>query len=366
MGHLFFPNELSEDERQKIDARVHKNHRQLKLATTKMWLIFSLLQPLSPVAMAISLPLIPPTGRLVPNLGLVEKGSYSPKFSSLFPSIVEKGELDDQQIDMVDQIWDQLQSGSITVDEAILKLRGGSDLSMAILALIGMVFLWWSGALAFNPSPAITGPPPQSSTEWGPATTPKTQPPHGKCTPTQRCFTIGPTGGLYDLEFQRDVPMTVHHMTAANENMTLIDEDGFFRSEKEANKYLTDRLGPSTDPIYYRVNSECKITDWQMVKKLKHSKVDPKQYGTTDEMVKRIDKLGIGKYVRSGNDLPSPEHIEAAQKAIVDFCHQPDVEKKYIDVSGEDALLDNVNENCTLFINRKHGELPCLEPVTMI
>jgi hypothetical protein len=137
----------------------------------------------------------------------------------------------------------QLNSGLITMEEAVLQLRGGSGLTDVVGILAFVIFINWYDSLfgveAFQANPL----------------------PH-----------MDPMGWLNSKYDRKPMQHTSYkssrfelEMTGVNDNMcpglSMVDENGFVMSYEDAYNLVTE-----TYPGYLEVNESCKITDWQAAK----------------------------------------------------------------------------------------------------
>jgi hypothetical protein len=133
-------SKLTDDEIKEIDKQVSKNRETLKNLPSHSkpkvqkvlengMLAFQLSQPL---LYTVVIPVLPSVERLLP---IEQDKILSDKNSS--PQIVPFIEPKDLNI-----IVNKLENGSITLDEAILKLRAGADLSPLTKILLKIVLVW--------------------------------------------------------------------------------------------------------------------------------------------------------------------------------------------------------------------------------
>ena len=122
--------------------------------------IFQLGQPLVPCAAAVMLPL-PPVAihRLSPieqDRILSNKNSYH-QIATISGSKVDKIRLTNDQIKQFNNLALQLNSGSITMEEAVLELRGGDGLTDVVAVIAFVIFMNWYDSLfgvkAFQANP---------------------------------------------------------------------------------------------------------------------------------------------------------------------------------------------------------------------
>jgi len=150
-------SDLTKDKMIEIDKRVDKNREAVYLFVRKLpsnskgkakrlfvygMFLFQLGQPLVPCAAAVVMPLPPAIHRLSPieqDRILSNKNSY-PKIARIIEEKMDKMVLTDEQIEDLNLICYKLQKGSITIDKAILELRGGGFYDWATLAFIIYMF----------------------------------------------------------------------------------------------------------------------------------------------------------------------------------------------------------------------------------
>ena len=165
---------LTEDEKHKIDERVAKDgeavylfvrnlplngKRKIKRLSAYIVFMFAISQPLAP-CVAVVLPL-PPVAidRLSPmeqDKILSNKNGY-PQIATIPESKVDKIRLTNDQIQQFNNLALQLNSGSITMEEAVLQLRGGDGLTDIVAAIAFVIFINWYDSLfgvqAFQANP---------------------------------------------------------------------------------------------------------------------------------------------------------------------------------------------------------------------
>jgi hypothetical protein len=155
---------LTKNEVVKIDERVSKNREAAYLFVRKLpsnskakaerlfvhgMFIFQLGQPLVPCAAAVVMPLPPTIHRLSPieqDRILSNKNSY-PQIASIVESKVDKIRLTNDQIKQFDILAQELNHGSITMEEAILQIRGGDGLTDVVAVIAFVIFINWYDSL---------------------------------------------------------------------------------------------------------------------------------------------------------------------------------------------------------------------------
>jgi len=121
--------------------------------------MFAISQPLVPYAAAVMMPLPPAINRLSPieqDRILSNKNSYH-QIATISGSKVDKIRLTNEQIKQFNNLALQLNSGSITMEEAVLQLRGGDGLTDVVGILAFVIFINWYdsffGVEAFQANP---------------------------------------------------------------------------------------------------------------------------------------------------------------------------------------------------------------------
>ena len=111
--------------------------------------LFQLSQPLVPYATAVMLPLPPAMERLSPfeqDRILSNKNSY-PQMAQILEEKVDKIKLTNEQIKEFNNLAIELNSGSITMEEAVLRLRGGDGLTDVVAVIAFVIFINWYDSL---------------------------------------------------------------------------------------------------------------------------------------------------------------------------------------------------------------------------
>jgi len=123
------------EENKAINKRTTKNRNKL---LANGILIYQLSQPLG----AVIVPLPIPIERLSPleQAIMLENSNSHPKIAPILKSKLDKMVLTDEQIDDLNLICYQLQKGSITIEKAILEIRGGDFYDWANVAFIIYMF----------------------------------------------------------------------------------------------------------------------------------------------------------------------------------------------------------------------------------
>ena len=166
---------LTEDEIIEVDRRVAKDREAIYIFVRKLasnskvkakrlfvygMFLFQLGQPLVPCAAAVVMAL-PPVAihRLSPieqDRILSNKNSY-PQIAHILEEKVDKIRLTNEQIKQFNNLAIELNSGSITMEEAVLRLRGGDGLIDVIAVIAFVIFMNWYESLfgveAFQANP---------------------------------------------------------------------------------------------------------------------------------------------------------------------------------------------------------------------
>ena len=165
---------LTEDKMIEIDKRVAKDQElaylfiknlpsnskdKTKRLFVYVMFLFQLGQPLVPYAAAVVMPLPPAIYRLSPieqDRILSNKNGY-PQVAIIPELKVDKIRLTNQQIKQFNNLALQLNSGSITMEEAVLGLRGGDGLTDVVVVIAFVIFMNWHyslfGVEAFQANP---------------------------------------------------------------------------------------------------------------------------------------------------------------------------------------------------------------------
>ena len=152
---------LTKDEIIAIDKQVAKNRKGVYLFVRKLpsnskrkakrlfvygMFLFQLGQPLVPCAAAVVMPLPPIAIHRLSSIEqdriLSNKNSY-PQIAHILEEKVDKIRLTNDQIKQFNNLALQLNSGSITMEEAILQLIGGDVLSYVVTVILFVTFINW-------------------------------------------------------------------------------------------------------------------------------------------------------------------------------------------------------------------------------
>ena len=119
-----------------------KSKKKVKLLFIKGVLLFQISQPLASCTSAVLMPLPVPISRLSEMKRekiLTDKTSHV-KIATIIRPIINEIDLTNQQIEDLNIICSQLDNGSITLNEAILKIRGKSLYEWAFVIIIILVW----------------------------------------------------------------------------------------------------------------------------------------------------------------------------------------------------------------------------------
>ena len=146
---------LTKDEINEIDRRVTKDRKTIYLFFRELAsnskrkakrlclyvnFVFVISQPLAPYAYAVMVTLPPPIERLSPieQNRILTNEKYYPQFANILEKKVDKIRLTNEQFN---NLAFQLNSGSITMKEAVLELRGGDGLIDVVVVLAFIIFV---------------------------------------------------------------------------------------------------------------------------------------------------------------------------------------------------------------------------------
>lgn len=168
-----------------------------------------------------------------------------------------------------------------------------------------------------------------------------------------------------------NVPSSERHLTPVQKDM-----NRFFQNFNEPKDSITEKQRAEARKIInqkypdtVKVTETERISGWQAVTHLKHAKglgIDPEKYGTTQEELEKISKMGITKYVviNGKEKLPTVEHVKAYQDVLENFCKNPDTLKrtnsKYYYVHGITPVTvyyDEGTKTVVVFNHTNGGDL---------
>jgi hypothetical protein len=246
-----------------------------------------------------------------------------PQIADIPASKVDKIRLTADQIKEFNNLALQLNSGSITMEEAVLQIRGGDGLTdvVAIIAFVIFVNFYDSlfGAEAFQGTPL----PHQDPFGWLSGRYDRKTMPH-------ICYKSS--------KFQLEMAGVTDKMCPSPQ---MADENGFVMSYQEAHNLVAE-----TYPGYMQVDENCKITDWQAAKHIYHASgmdVDLSKYDFTQQELNKIRGEsrykggGLIAYARRGYRLPPIELVQDYQLKLKTSCENAPIKRTnvpYYDVNG--------------------------------
>ena len=282
--------------------------------------LFQLGQPLVPyIAFAITTAI----DRLSPfeqDRILGNKKCY-PQIATIPASKVDKIRLTNDQFKQFNNIALQLNNGSLKMEEAILKIRGGDRFTDVVGVIAFVIFVNW-----YNSSFSVKA---------------------FQANPLPHQDHFGWLSGKYDRKPMQHTSYKSSRfelqMAGINENMSPAtpNENGFVMSYQEAHNLVAE-----TYPGYLEVNESCKITDWQVAKHIYYANrmgIDPADYGFTQQELERIHGESIYKgggliaYARRGYRLPPIEMVQDYQLRLKASCKKAPIKRTkvpYYDVNG--------------------------------
>ena len=353
-----YSSDLTKDEIIEINKQVKKNRERVYLFVKELPLnskrkakrlglyivfMFAISQPLVACAAAVVMPLSPVAiHRLSPmeqDIILSNKKNYS-QIATIPESKVDKIRLTNDQIKQFNNLALQLNSGSITMEEAVLQLRGGGDGLTDVVAVIAFViFINWYDSLfsveAFQANPL----PHQDPFGWLSGKY------NSKNAGNGQCLSHPPS------RFERETLHTMKQMCAAS-----ADENGFVMNYDEAYNLIKETYGGSM-----QITEDCKITDWQGAKKAYHFQkgfgIDLGKYqniSKEDLVTLQNTDGGLIPYVQKGGKLPPIELIKDCQQKIYDFCH---LENTEINRDVTHYGKNTGETTCIMFFNRETRQI---------
>lgn len=279
---------LTEEEIRQLDERVRTNRQGLVIIRRKICFYIAFTFSLSQPLIASEAMGLPPAGG---NFSRIERLTlqdaarlkFITECSKVAPFIEAKGDkivLTDYQIEKLATVFHKVKDGVVTIDKAILELRGGGKAINTALIVGFLIYLHWyaQNVEAFHQAPLpymdplgwFNGVYENSNSNQGPA----------GCSRNPRRMS----------RFERDVVQKVTKLCASSMEVT----ENFY------------------------------IGDWQALKHLRHAVglgVNPEDYGMTQEALQAMSKNGgLVAYVRRGFKLPSIEHVQAYQAALKQIC----------------------------------------------
>ena len=301
---------LTEDQIAEIDLSINQNLKQVSLFVKKLpsnskfkfkkillYIMLIASFQVSQQANSVMLPFPPDKVKLETLVWKSE--SRCQDFLKIAPTIVKNADkviLTNEQIRMFDSLSQQLIDGSINLEEAIIRLRGGDGFTDITIILLFYAFInWIDGASGFQ----------------------NYLPPH--------LDVVGWFNGKYDTSLipgqspsSTRLSVIPTEMTAFNDMLLEFNNPKYVMTKDEALKLIKDTYQGHLEITYNE-----KISEWQAAKKLYHASdfgINPENYGMTKDQINKIEVLGFTNYVRLGNDLPSLELINDFQAALKEFC----------------------------------------------
>lgn len=243
------------------------------------------------------------------------------------------------------EVLDNFKKGSITVDEAILELRGGDYNWVELVTFFLGIWMWLYSAPvdAFQPDPFNY----LNIPNWF----------NGKDDYENAKYNCN---ALYrqgrSVPQSRFDPETLHLMKKP------VEADNFIMDRTSAYNLVKETYSESM-----QITDNCRISFWQGAKKIYHGMgvgVNPEDYGMTQAELLLIGKKGgLISYVQKGHKLPSIEHVKAYQEALQAICLNPTTVKfddsKYYTRDGVTPATVFLNEESQSIIafNQTTGDL---------
>lgn len=313
---------LTEDDIVEIDEKVSKNQKavsslkkailRLKNKTKKVVIhgifLFQAAQPLAPYVYSIAMPLAPISfsgSSLEQSYKLLSDKKNYPTIAHIIEEKIDNITLSDEQFKKFNDLAEELNNGVITVEEAILKLRGGSLLDVATILAFVIFVNWYDSFFGIN---AFEPPPFLDPFRWitGRYDKPKT---NNSTNITQpQCFPS---------RFDREMIHTITRMCDSS-----ADESGFIMTYEDAYNLIKETYIGSL-----QISEGCSLSSWQTIKKAYHFQkgfnVDLGKYTEIckeDLVTLQHTRGGLIPYVRKGGKLPSIEFVKECQEKVKEFC----------------------------------------------
>ena len=351
---------LTEDEIIVIDKQVVNNRERVYLFVRKLpsnskrkakrlgfyiVFMFAISQGLVLGANAVMMPLPPLTSHsllAIQQDTTISTPNVYPQIATIPESKVDKIRLTNDQIQQFNNLALQLTSGSITMEEAVLQLRGGDGLTDVVAITAFVIFINWYDSLfgveAFQANPlSHQGPFGWLSRKYD-----------SKNAGNGQCLSQPPS------RFEQKTLYTMKQMCAAS-----ADENGFVMSYDEAYNLVKKTYSGSM-----QVTENFRITDWQAASHIYHGKgfnVNPEDFGITQAELIKIQDEGFIKYVQRGNKLPSIEHVKSYQKSLKDVCLDPSTDRRddseYYNPHGVTPTTAFKNDRYLVCFNQTTGDL---------
>ena len=271
---------------------------------------------------AISTPF--PTQKVVLEK-LISNVEQHKKISEIAPPSIGRIDKMVLKINQIHNIGGQLSNNSITMEEAVLQLRGGDGLTDIIVIIVFLIWSNWHNSLFGGDAFQIM--PPPHHNPGGQIT--------GKCDNRQ-----DPHMNYKSSKFELQ-------MNGVNADMSpgpdFADKStGFIMSYADGYNLVSKAY-----PGYMEIDSHNKISDWQAAKHMYHAPglgVDISKYNFTQKELERIRGEegyvgggGLIAYARRGHRLPPIEMVRDLQENIKTKCQQSPIRRSdttYYDVNG--------------------------------
>jgi len=336
--YISISSDLTKDEIFKIDQQVKQNQERVcvfikklpsnsKRKARKLFLysifLFQLSQPVF-VTAAVVLPLPPSIDKFSSiEESKIKVNHKSSQFINIYTPKVDKIKLTDNQIKEFNDLVFQLNSGSMSIDEVILQLRGGDGLIDLVVIIAVVIFANW-----YNSSFGAEGFMLQDPFAWWNGQY------DSKSASNGQCLSDPPS------RFERKTLQQMKQMCSLEP-----DENGFVMTYDEAYNLIKETYNGAL-----QITPECKISDWQCAKKAYHFQngfgIDLDSYPIDKKDLVTLQKAdgGLIRYVQRGGKLPPRQFIKDSQQKVYDFCHRENTE---------------INRNA-IHYSDKTGRIPCI------
>ena len=291
---------------------------------------------------AVILPLLS-SRQSIERIQVNEPSSQFKNFLKIAPTFIENSDkivLTDKQIKQFEILIKQLISGSITMEEAILQIRGGDGLTDVVGIIAFVIFVNWYNSLfgveAFqaNPLPHMD--------------------PFGWSSGKYDSKNVGQCKSDPPSRFERETVDMMKRMCISSP-----DENGFVMDYNTAYNLIKETYQGSL-----QITNEQSIDYWQTCKKIYHAidfGINPEDFGMTQSQLNEIGKDGFIAYAQRGNKLPSMEHVRAYQRSLKDICTDPDTvrrdDSKYYYKHGVEPSTVFKNDRYLVCFNQTSGDL---------
>lgn len=299
-------------------------------------------QPFVPYAHGVIVP-VPSTAihRFLPieQNEILGNKNYDPQIAHILEEKVDKIRLTNEQIEQFNNLALQLNNGSITMEEAILQIRGGDGLTDVVGVIAFVIFINWYDSLFGVEAFAVNPLPHQDPFGWWSGKYDSKNAGNGQCL------------SHLPSRFERE---TLHRMKQICADSA--DENGFVMNYDEAYNLIRETYGGSM-----KITEDCKITDWQCLKKSYHFQkgfgIDLGKYqniNKEDLVTLQNTEGGLIPYVQKGGKLPPIEFIKDSQQKIYDFCH---LENTEINSNAIHYGKETGKTPCIMFFNRETRQI---------